>query len=160
LVDYRHAAGIITAGAPEVCGPFGSYAEWSRMVRSPLVWLGEPDPVGSIETTQAEDTDLADLRELLKLCVHEFKPDAVYSVATFVDAASVGPVGFNPNPFKDLLLRIASDKDGKISPRRLGDWLHRNKGRVVRLADGRRFWLVREPHVRDGRAQYRIEEVT
>src|SRR5262249_32440603 len=35
--------GYLAAGAPEVCGPFGSYAEWSAMVRSPLVWLGEPD---------------------------------------------------------------------------------------------------------------------
>ena len=72
MVDYRHAAGIITAGAPEVCGPFGSYAEWSRMVRSPLVWLGEPDPVGSIETTQAEDAELADLRQLFGQCLEEF----------------------------------------------------------------------------------------
>ena len=26
----------LAAGAPEVCGPFGSYAEWSTMVRSPV----------------------------------------------------------------------------------------------------------------------------
>jgi putative DNA primase/helicase len=54
----------LAAGAPEMCGPFGSYAEWSTMVRSPLIWLGEPDPVASIDTTQAEDPELADLREL------------------------------------------------------------------------------------------------
>ena len=52
----------LTAGAPEVCGPFGSYAEWSTMVRSPLVWLGEPDPVASVDKTQAEDPELAELR--------------------------------------------------------------------------------------------------
>ena len=26
----------LAAGAPQVCGPFGSYTAWSRMVRSPL----------------------------------------------------------------------------------------------------------------------------
>jgi putative DNA primase/helicase len=30
----------LAAGAPRVCGPLGSYAAWSIMVRSPLVWWG------------------------------------------------------------------------------------------------------------------------
>jgi putative DNA primase/helicase len=49
----------LAAGAPPVCGPFGSYSEWSTMVRSPLVWLGEPDPIASIDATQAEDPELS-----------------------------------------------------------------------------------------------------
>jgi hypothetical protein len=150
----------LAAGAPKVCGPFGSYAEWSTMVRRPLVWLGEPDPVASVDKTQAEDPELADVRELFDLCLREFIPDKIYSTAALIEAASAAPIGFNPNPFKDLLLRIAGDKDGDISAKRLGEWLHRNSGRVVRVSDGRRFWLVREPHVRSGRAQYRLNEVT
>jgi putative DNA primase/helicase len=150
----------LAAGAPEVCGPLGSYAEWSTMVRSSLVWLGEPDPVASVDATQAEDPELADLRELFDRCLGEYLPDTIYGVATFVEAANAAPVGFNPNPWRELLLRIAADKDGDISTRRLGDWLHRNSGRVVRVIDGRRFRLVRQPHLRDGRAQYRLVEVT
>jgi len=150
----------LTAGTPEVCGPFGSYAEWSMMVRAPLVWLGEPDPVASIDKTQAEDVELANLRGLFNLCVGEFRSDTIYGTVTLIEAATAAPVGFNPNPFKDLLLRIAADKDGDISAKRLGEWLRRNSGRVVRIDDGRRFRLVREPHLRDGRAQYRLEEVT
>ena len=49
----------LAAGAPEVCGPLGSYAAWSRMVRSPLVWLGQPDPFNSTEKTREEDPELA-----------------------------------------------------------------------------------------------------
>jgi len=150
----------LAAGAPEVCGPFGSYAEWSAMVRSPLVWLGEPDPVGSVDKTQAEDSELANLRGLFNLCVDEFKPDTIYGTVTLIEAASAAPIGFNPNPFKDLLLRIAGDRDGNVSAKRLGEWLRRNSARVVRVDDGRRFRLVRQPHLRDGRAQYRLEEVT
>jgi hypothetical protein len=149
----------LAAGAPEVCGPFASYAEWSAMVRSPLVWLGEPDPVASIETTQAEDSELADIRGLFNLCVDEYRPDATYGTVTFLEAASAAPIGFNPNPFRELLLRIAGGKDGDISAKRLGEWLRRNCGRVVRIDDGRRFRLVRQPHLRDGRAQFRLEEV-
>src|SRR6516162_2513388 len=132
----------LAAGAPEMCGPFGSYAEWSTMVRSPLVWLGEPDPVASVDATQAEDPELADIRELFNLCVDEFRPDTIYGTATLIEAASAAPVGFNPNPFRDLLWRIAGDKDGDISAKRLGEWLRRSSGRVVRIADGRKFWLV------------------
>src|SRR5262249_28727819 len=145
----------LAAGAPEVCGPFGSYAEWSTMVRSPLVWLGEPDPVGRIDTTQPEDHELSAIRHLLYLLVDECKPSRIYGTATFIEAADAAPVGFNPNPFKDLLLRIAGDKDGNIPAKRLGEWLRRSSGRVIRIADGRKFRLVREPHVRDGRARYR-----
>ena len=150
----------LAAGAPEVCGPFGSYAEWSTMVRNSLVWLGEPDPVASVDATQAEDPELADIRELFNLCVDEFRPDTIYGTATLIEAASAAPVGFNPNPFRDLLWRIAGDKDGDISAKRLGEWLRRSSGRVVRIADGRKFWLVREPHVRTGRAQYRLKEIS
>jgi hypothetical protein len=150
----------LDAGAPEVCGPFASYAEWSTMVRNPLVWLGEPDPVASIDKTQAEDIELINLRGLFNLCVDEFRSDTIYGTATFIDAASAAPVGFNSNPFRELLLRIAGDKDGNISAKRLGEWLHRNSGRVVRIDDGRRFRLVRKPHLRDGRAQFHLEEVT
>ena len=33
----------LAAGSPKVCRPFGSYHRWNALVRSPLVWLDEPD---------------------------------------------------------------------------------------------------------------------
>jgi hypothetical protein len=138
----------LAAGAPEVCGPFGSYAEWSTMVRSPLVWLGEPDPVASVDATQAEDPELTELREWFVLWLAEFRLDEPYTSASFAEAARAAPVGFNPNPFKEFLLRVASDRNGDISTRRIGEWLHRNCGRVVRI-DGRLYWMIkgRDPHL-------------
>jgi Bifunctional DNA primase/polymerase, N-terminal len=148
----------LAAGAPEVCGPFGSYAEWSTIVRSPLIWLGEPDPVASIDTTQAEDPELAELRELGEWWLGELKLDEDYLSARFVEIAHEGPSGFNTNPLKDLLLRVAGDKDGDISVKRLGEWLRRNSGRVVRLSDGRRYWLIRK-QASAGRAAFCLSEV-
>jgi Bifunctional DNA primase/polymerase, N-terminal len=147
----------LAAGAPSVCGPFGSYPEWSTMVRSPLVWLGEPDPVASIDATLIEEPELADLRELFEWWLGELKLDEDYLSARLVEIAHEAPSGFNSNPLKDLLLRIAGDKDGDISVKRLGEWLRRNSGRVVRL-EGRRFWLIRG-QVRTGRACFRLSEV-
>ena len=149
----------LAAGAPEVCGPFGSYAEWSTMVRSPLIWLGEPDPVASIDTTQAEDPELADLRELGEWWLDELKLNEDYLSARLVEIAHEAPRGFNINPLKDLLLRVAGDKDGDISVKRLGEWLRRNSGRVVRLSDGHRYWLMRT-QARAGRSAFRLSEVT
>jgi len=97
-------------------------------VRAPLIWLGEPDPIASVDDAQAEDTGLADIRELFEWCVSEFVPDKIYTSAGLIEAACVPPAGFNPNPIKELLLRIAGDKDGNISPKRLGEWMHRNRG--------------------------------
>jgi putative DNA primase/helicase len=149
----------LAAGAPEVCGPFGSYAEWSTMVRSALVWLGEPDPVASVDATQADDPELAELREWFILWLAEFRLDAPYASASFVEAARAAPVGFNPNPIKEFLLRMAGDKNGDISTKRLGEWLHRNCGRVVRMPDGRRYWLVKGRDSNTNAATFRLSEV-
>ena len=48
----------LAAGAPQKCSALGSYAEWSRMVRSPLVWLGEPDPVESMDSAETRTRSL------------------------------------------------------------------------------------------------------
>jgi hypothetical protein len=149
----------LAAGAPAVCGSFASYAEWSTMVRAPLVWLGEPDPIVSIDATQAEDPELADLRGLCSWWLGELKLDEHYRVARLVEIAHETPQGFNPNPLKDLLLRIASDKGGDISARRLGDWLRRNSGRVVRLSDGHRYWLVQGRDTHAHVATYQLSRV-
>jgi hypothetical protein len=153
----------LAAGAPEVCGPFGSYAEWSAMVRSPLVWLGEPDPVASVDVTQADDPELAELREWFVLWLAEFRLDELYASASFVEAARAVPVGFNPNPLKEFLLRVAGDKSGNISAKRLGEWLHRNCGRVVRVVhrDGSvgRYWMIKGRDSHTNAATFRLSEV-
>jgi hypothetical protein len=149
----------LAAGAPAVCGPLGSYEDWSRMVRSPLIWLGEPDPVASVDTSQAEDPELADLRELLEWWLGELKLDEDYLSARLVEIGNEPPVGFNSNPLKDILLRIAGDKGGNISTKRLGEWLRQHSGRVVRLSDGRRYWLIRGQS-RTNTATFRLSEVS
>jgi putative DNA primase/helicase len=149
----------LAAGAPEVCGPFGSYEDWSRMVRSPLVWLDEPDPVASVDNSQAEDPELADLRGLCVWWLGELKLGGDYASARLVEIGNECSPGFNPNPLKELLLRIAGDRDGNISTKRLGEWLSRNCGRVVRI-DGRRYWIVKGRDSNTNTATFRLSEVT
>lgn len=43
----------IAAGSPEVCAhPLASFADWTATVRSPLVWLGRPDPAGGVRALE------------------------------------------------------------------------------------------------------------
>jgi putative DNA primase/helicase len=148
----------LAAGAPRVCGPLGSYAAWSRMVRSPLVWLGEPDPTTSLEAIRAEDPDLANLHEFIELWIgSDLKiNNEAYHTARIAEVACEQPAGFNRPVFKELLQQIAADKNGEVSNRRLGEWLRRMSGRIViGRADGHKYQLVREQG-RSGFARFRL----
>ena len=51
-------------GKRAACDPIASYGQWSRVVREPLIWLGEDDPVRSMERTRDMDPEQAAAREL------------------------------------------------------------------------------------------------
>jgi hypothetical protein len=155
------------AGAPPVCGPFGSYTAWSRMVRSPLVWLGEPDPIKSMETVREEDWDLANLRELFELWLaYDLGLGTEYTTADLVETTCRPPApnDYAPQSFKQLLLRVAANKNAPdtVSPDRVGWWLRRISGRVVSIADAdgkmHRYRLVKGGGTR-GRSCFRLMEI-
>jgi len=133
----------LAAGAPEVCGPLGSYPAWSRMVRSPLIWLGQSDPFKSTEQAREEDSELADIREFFALWLSsDLRLDYDYATMRIIEVACEPPTGFNPPVFKQFLLRVAASReDGTVISRdRLGWWLRNISGRVVddhRLIMGR-----------------------
>ncbi|MCJ2055649.1 PriCT-2 domain-containing protein [Methylobacterium sp. J-048] len=127
------------AGRPTVCGPLGSYDEWSEMVRAPLIWLGQADPAESMETAREEDPELSAIRELFgHWRDHLTIADGYTTNAITKAACAKAPTrsfdfsqqGFLLPEFRDLLLRQAGE-GGVVNSRRLGRWLARIKGRVV-----------------------------
>ena len=137
----------LVARAPEVCGPFGSYAAWSTMVRSPLIWLGEPDPVASMEEMRDEDAELTNIREFFSLWPAYMMAGTpyVYTVARMIElACEQKPPNFNSLDLKLFFLRIAQTR-GEISPERLGQWLKRISGRIV---DGLRLVKGKDAHTK------------
>jgi len=156
------------AGAPQVCGPFGSYTAWSRMVRSPLVWLGEPDPIKSMEAVREEDWDLANMRELFELWLaYDLGLDTDYTTADLVETTCRPPApnDYAPQSFKQLLLRVAAIKSATdtVAPERLGWWLRRISGRVVSIVDAdektHRYRLMKGPSGTHRRACFRLVEI-
>jgi hypothetical protein len=121
----------IAAGSPTVCKPLGSYERWTAMVRAPLIWLGEADPIKSIEATRQEDPELSAIREFFA----QWQQHCGNGSFTPLDISRiVGELNHNQSlkhpEFRDLLLRLAGER-GEVSTRKLGAWLRRIQGRIV-----------------------------
>jgi hypothetical protein len=124
----------LAVGAPTVCKPFGSYGLWSTMVRSPLVWLGEPDPVSSIETIRSEDVELSQIREFFDLWKEHLRLDTAYTTARILEIANEQSSNvFQEHPLKEFFLKVAAarSRETEISPERAGLWMKKISKRVV-----------------------------
>lgn len=123
------------AGRPKRPDPLGSFEEWSNWIRGALVWLGEDDPVKTMEDARKTDPSL----ELLSTFHQQWKiaigldvrvkaRDLVVKAGEF----AVGSSGaeYRYPDLREALLAVAQDR-GAISVRRLGQWLSRHCGRIV-----------------------------
>jgi putative DNA primase/helicase len=133
----------IVAGCPEVgAAPFGSYDQWTRMVRAPLMWVGEADPVRSSERAYFEDPNSMVIRELFSHWQRYI--GLAESTALQVRDLAV-EMNYDNKPerpeFRDLLIRKAGDRGDRtgVSTYKLGRWLRQITGRVV---DGLRLQAV------------------
>jgi putative DNA primase/helicase len=111
------------------CSPLGSYGTWSKMVREPLIWLGEADPVESMDHGWDEDPEIKDIREFFDSGLMALRTP--YYTEQLVELAT----GRN-DEVEDLLKRVAGES-GQIDPHKLGLWLRRIEGRHV---DGKRLF--------------------
>jgi hypothetical protein len=121
------------AESPEVCRPIGSYGDWSQTVRAPLIWLGQADPIDSMETARMEDPELMSIRELFGHWREQLGMDSPCTTNEVIQVAcgrTIGGTEFLLPEFRDVLLRVAGD-GGAVSSRRLGRWLSRISGRIV-----------------------------
>jgi putative DNA primase/helicase len=136
-----HAA----AGRPQAhVRAFGSFEEWSRIVRAALLWIGEGDPcAGRKDITTESDPNLELLRRILTTW-HTCYGTAPRTLSEVKDdlrrqAQHVGPdtTRNNWNDLLDALCACDRRSDGKtVEVRILGNKLRGWQGRVL---DGKRF---------------------
>ena len=115
----------------------GSFEDWSRLVRDPLIWLGLDDPVAVLEETRGDDPVLSKLRVVLAAW-GDAAGDAWRTVGEIVELASEkwphgeqGESGGLKNQVLfDALSSVAPGEHG-ISKERLAKWLNKHRGRVV-----------------------------
>jgi putative DNA primase/helicase len=116
-------AGYIHAGRPQLrLTPIGSFGDWSRLVRAPLVWAGTADPVKTIARARADDPGLQALAAVLTAW-HEAwgaEPVTVASLIGLAEARAQNAAG----ELKEALALVCLT-GGKLDGERLGKWLRK-----------------------------------
>jgi putative DNA primase/helicase len=128
------------AGRPGKPRPLGSFEDWSDLVRGALLWLGDADPVESMNQLRKSDPVLATMRAVMGQWTLAIGSDGVTSAEVIRKATDRHPGidgqgGFINPDFRDALL-AAAGKGETVSSQALGKWLQRHQDRVV---DGVRF---------------------
>jgi len=135
------------AGRPDVAHPLESFEGWSRLVRDPLVWLGQADPVASQETET--DDELGPLQGAFEaIAAATLGQGHAFTAAQLAGMTALQP----PAGLRDVLINAGCSEpaDGK----KLGYWLREQKDRV---ACGMKLVTQRGTH--NSVAQWRLRQV-
>lgn len=130
------------AGSPEVgLVPLGSFEQWSREIRSALVWAGATDPCMVIEKSRKTDPERELLNVLLQTWVQNLGSRKV----------TVGELVTSVMPASDFRFALESISGGAINPQRIGRFLYKFQGKPV---DG---LLIYRNGIRHGSAVWSVE---
>jgi putative DNA primase/helicase len=123
----------LNADSPAISAPRSRFPEWDRLVRRPLLWLGEADPLETQALVEAADPE----REMLLAVLGTWRSafdDRPATVAMAIEDANAGR-----GSLLEALHGVAGDRNGSINARRLGRWLVRHLRRIesgMRFEDG------------------------
>jgi hypothetical protein len=137
-------AAYCVAGKPnQGLRPWGSFEGWSDLVRSALVWAGQPDPAETrIELASQADREAAALRQLL---LGWSEIDAAGTGKTVVEV--LRELAENSSDYETLrtaLWELCPPRDGKtFNPRSIGGKFHHLRNRVI----GGRFLARRDTNM-------------
>jgi hypothetical protein len=125
---------FVVAGRPgaKELTPYGSYEQWSALVRSALVWLGEPDPCETRELIEAVNPAKGRLLGILVAMAG----DGRKSASEMVNSANEGN-----SKLRDALAEALPR--GIINARALGVYLSKHKGTI---AGGYRLDAEKDTH--------------
>jgi putative DNA primase/helicase len=135
----------LAAGQPDKLSPPASYAAWSDMVRSALVWLGCGDPIETMKETRDSDPVLTALRTILECWRSVFGDDSRTAQQVAAKLVTFDPTtreGEKLNALRTALAPVAEVRN-VIDATRLGYWLRSSKGRPT---GGWKFVVAGKPH--------------
>ena len=114
----------IVAGSPLTdVKPVASFNRWSEWCRQPLLWLGEKDPASRLFEQLALDPDHETLGRMLR----GWAGINATQAATVHDTLRAAG-----DDFLEVIREVAAEKGGDINRSRLGWWLKKHAGRVVK----------------------------
>jgi hypothetical protein len=106
--------------------PFGSFEDWSRRIRSPLIWLGEVDPCETVADIRESDPRRAELVAVITEWESNLRVNTQHTVQEVIDRALA------KTSFYTALMAVACARSGQsVSNERLGRWLKKVQGKMV-----------------------------
>lgn len=144
---------FVVAGRPGLdrLTPFGSFEDWSDLVRGALVWAGEPDPCKTLADVAAVDSVREELAALIEAWAAAVDVGRVVTAGELLSLASERAA---EGPGRDgLMLALEAACPRRISPKAIAAHLKRVKGKVV---GGRRIVSFSSGN---NSLAYRLEEV-
>ena len=142
----------IVAGCPRALPALASFEEWSRLVRSALVWLGEADPVMTMESARAGDPATAGLRTLLHVWDGAVGQEGL--LAKELRERAEGLLLLGDENLHRALLEVAQGHGHSLDTRKLAGYLSKFQGRIV---DGLKLIGDRDSHAKQIR--WRVSRV-
>jgi hypothetical protein len=132
---------------------FGRFEDWSNLVRSALVWVGESDPCISRQRVEDSDPVRTALKNILSIWYDTFAGRPMQISQVVKEAEMTADQGND-----DLLTALADfagDGKGRVSSRSLGRRLNSFVGRVE---GGLKFWKGNKGH--GGNFSWSVLQVT
>jgi putative DNA primase/helicase len=138
----------IAAGLPDQPSELNGFDQWSRLVRAPLMWLGEDDPVLTMEAAregdarlQAKAATLAAIGDLFgfgedraRTAAQMIEATDPFKYKSMVDRKELLETPMFPEAKQKALgdaLMVVARQGKEVSPMRLGYWLRQAKGQIV-----------------------------
>jgi hypothetical protein len=117
---------FIIAGRPGA-EQMPSFDMWSQSIRGALTWLGEPDPVNTMEVVREEDPD----RLQLIMMIDAMRDAEVFGIGKAVSARALVAKAKDASATALIEALGTFEQRGEVNLRRLGMWLARMKGRIM-----------------------------
>ena len=133
------------AGTPaQGLSPYGSFQEWSDLIRSAVVWAGEQDPCEDRKGLEAESDPQYEYLSTLLACWQECYPDTAVTLLRALQDISLQAQPIDPNnpankwhALRDALSVFDSTYRGqRLNPPVIGAAMSRIVGRII---DKKRF---------------------
>ena len=113
------------AGLPKQPPPLGGFTSWSRRVRDALLWLGEADPVETMELARELDPKLEVALAVLNAWHSSVGPEPITAKGLVEEALKHG----RPRSELHEALLVVAGAGGTLSPAKLGYWIRANRDR-------------------------------
>lgn len=122
----------VVAGYPAALPSLASFEDWSKMIRSALVWLGRPDPCDTMNKARADDPVTSSLTNLFTSW-HAATGSGGRTVAAIKNIAALNDLGNEHSHanLREALVDVADDGRGGVNSKKLAHFLKRFEGRII-----------------------------